>query len=285
MRRPSSGVAAPSKESVEKVARAQARLRAFPASPPGSPEAFPPEVLAGCEQALTDLREELERLVPWFNEFVGSSLVVSVARTQVDETLEELVLHAHTMREPASLVVPLLVRPVHVTADHLDPVLSVLPGHIHLAGRLDERRQPLGVRIAAMPHRLRVRYYLGIVLGVFLLLSVAGVLIVLLDPAVSAAIGVSKLLDHYAASDAGFVVAFLLLLSGVRLLLGSIWLSRSIRILPAYEEKRVDEAREGLRQQEDQALERLSPTAPVTESEPGADVIFPPRVPPSAPSR
>lgn len=254
--------ATPSAGTVDSLRKAEARLRAFPHPPDGTPGSeAPEEVLRRCEEALSQVSGELDRLVPWFTEFVGSSLVVTLARQSVDEASQEIELHFRRLKEPPSSIIPLVGRTVRLAAARLESVVELLPGHVDLAGRKEDKERPLSVRVASLPRKLRWKYYLGIVLGAFLLLSVVAVSVVLVVPGVSQAIGVSSLLHHYAAQYAGVVVVALLFASGVRLILGSIWLRRSIAILPDYEDRRVEQAKEGIRQRESEVLEEISPRA------------------------
>lgn len=260
MAAPGTSAPRPSAATVEALRQAQRRLGAFPQRSPDDGEALgPEEVVRRSEEALAKVRTELERLVPWFEEFVGSSLVVTLAQGAADDAAQELELHLHQLKEPVGSVVPLVGGNVRLAATRLEAVLALLPGHVDLAGRRSEQERPLGVRVAAMPRKLRRRYYLGIALGAFLLLSVVAVSVVLIFPGVSQAIGVSSLLHHYAAQYAGIVVVAILLASGLRLILGSIWLRRSIRILPQYEERRVEDAKESIRARETEVLDQISP--------------------------
>jgi hypothetical protein len=256
-RRPSS---TPSSETVRSLRLSALRLGAFPQVPAGDPALEgPADLLARSETTLAAVRSELERLGPWFAEFVGSSLVITLAQQAADEAGEMLRLHVHQLKEPPASVVPLVGGTVRLAGTRLESMLELLPGHVKLAGRIEEKERPLGVRVAAMPPKLRLRYYLGIALGAFLLLSVVAVSVVLVVPGVSQAIGVSSLLHHYAAQYAGIVVVAILFASGLRLILGSIWLRRSIKILPKYEDGRIQEVADGIRQRETEVLDEISP--------------------------
>lgn len=281
---PSDGGApeAPSRATVATLRDGLEGLRCFPRPPSGAPNLSLPEVIDRTESTIRGLRQELERLGPWFETFMGSSLVVGVASNAMDEVLQGLDLSLRKLHQPPTTVAALIDRPVHLAAGRLEAVITLLPGHLQLAQRMSERERSLPERVRAMPSRLRRRFYIGLFFGGLFLLSVVIGILLLADPGFSAALGVSALVDKYAPSDAGIVVVALLFITGARLILGSIWLTRTISILPQYEEERVDAAKAGIRESETEVLDRIAPRAE------GPDLLAAPgnptRAPPGPPS-
>lgn len=235
-------------------------LCGFPADPPheGPPRDLP-EVLELTYQTLRGLGEEIDRLVPWSEAFVGSSLVVRLAKGAVDDVVGSLDLHLHRLKEPPTTVLAMVDRPVRVARDRLEALVALLPGHVRLASTMSAREQDLRARVRALPPRLRRRFHLGLVLGALFLLSVVLGALLLLVPSISRALGASELLSKYAPSSAGVVVVAVLFFTGFRLILGSVWLTRTISILPQFEEKRVHAARARLHRRENEVLDRLAP--------------------------
>ena len=244
--------------SVSGVPRERGRERAGPAVEEvgsTSPEA----ALQRFAETLATLHDELVRLAPWFEEFVGSSLVVNLATKAVDEPLAQIRLHRDRLHEPAPQTLQLVVPSLGRAAERTARVLDLLPGHLRLARRLSARERGFWARVASLPPRLRRRFYLGVALGSMLLASVAFAFAALLVPPVEAVLGVSELLQRYASTSAGVVVVALLFFTGARLLLGSVWLTRTMSILPSYEEKRLDAARRRIRLREEQVLGSRGP--------------------------
>lgn len=204
-------------------------------------------------------------MVPWFETFVGSSLVVRMAKGAVDDVVDSLDLHLHRLKEPPTTVLAMVDRPVRVARDRLEALIGLLPGHVRLASTMSAREQNLRDRVRALPARVRRRFYLGLVLGALFLLSVVLGALLLLVPAFSHALGASELLSRYAPSSAGVVVVAVLFFTGFRLILGSVWLTRTISILPQFEEKRVHAARARIHRREKEVLDRLSPRSGASE--------------------
>ncbi|MDE1821524.1 MAG: hypothetical protein KGJ23_12785 [Euryarchaeota archaeon] len=280
----------PSRDTENALRRGLEVLRAFPGPLQGErpvpPSADPTsEVLKDAEETLRALRREIEALGPWFETFVGSSLVVTMATRSIDEALEPFSLHLHQLREPPSQVVSLVARPVHVASERLQAVIELLPGHVRLARRMSARERSFGERVQAMPRKLRRRFYVGLLLGVLFLLSVAVGAVILLVPSVGGSLGVSSLIAKYAPTSAGVIVMAVLFFTGARLILGSIWLTRTISILPQYEERRVDAAKAGIARRETQVLGKLAPKSesPDPLASPGTSgSSAPARVPPAS---
>lgn len=253
---------APSAVSLKELRQAQIDLRSFPRALPGQPEASPSERLESLGPRLEALGRTLDGLVPWFQEFVGSSLLVTVARKELDEALGQVDLHVRRLHEPPSIVVPLLERSLRQLADRLEAVAVLLPGYFQLASGLQASEQPFRVRIAALPRSLRRRFYVGLVFGALFLLSTIGVILILEVPALNSGVGVSALIHKYAGTYAGIIVIALFFFAGARLILGSVWLSRSMTILPTFEGERVERAKDGIREKEREVLEPKGPREP-----------------------
>lgn len=242
-------------------------LRTFPSCPPREgPTPSTAEILQATEATLRTLRSDIERLGPWTREFVGSSLVTTMATKAVDEALDALTFHLHHLGEPAATVSALIERPVHLAAARVEAILALMPGHVQLARRMSDRERSLRERARGLPSRLRRRFYVGLFVGSLFLLSVVVGAVVLLVPSVASASGVAAAIARYAPVSARVVLVAVLFFTGIRLILGSLWLTRTISILPEYEERRVHAAKAGIRRREHEVLDRLSPRRTVPEA-------------------